>query len=370
MLVLYYQAIKAVPKTEEELLSKMLLELEASLDPGFNVLNWNSLGISDFNHQCHKAINEFNTRVGQVLKNKRDIEALVASISNATLVPEGEASEVPTLQERFATTTRSVPAQIHSLYQVCRGRGDHADKKMHSSVNDACICSLQDTLVQEFYDSIETHRVTTVEALVKMYRTIPQLLGKMEEVVAGTNSGRSPTLVPYYHFWELCIFNALNTMVLQGMETLSSVMQRRSPDKKKAASTTEVSSYNSKIPPALFRVRLSLSNPEILVSPTLQDMSKMLSKLWRNMVESTKMFVRWMHGTCVETPEQHVGGEDEEPFIYSFYNDVQMNPVIIKSILSLDNPIRKAISSVKQYAPDILAECCLFATCGLLHMAH
>jgi hypothetical protein len=204
--------------------------------------------------------------------------------------------------------------------------------------------------VQEFYDAIERHRGATVEALVKKYRTIPQLLGKMEEVVAGSNTGRTPKLAAYYHHWEMCVFNALNTLVLNGMDALLAMMQARSRERKDLAAMVRVGAGADRALPALFKVRLSLSNPEILVSPTLQDMSKMLSKLWRNMVESTKMFVRWMHGTCVETPEQHVGGEDDEPFVYSFYNDVQMNPVIIKAILSLDNPIRKAVSSVKQCA--------------------
>ena len=161
--------------------------------------------------------------------------------------------------------------------------------------------------------------------------------------MAGTNTGRSPRLAEYYHFWELSVYNALTTMVLNGMEKLRSMMQQRSKDKQDGSDPEAQA-------PALFKVRLSLSNPEILVSPTLQDMSKMLSKLWRNMVDSTKMFVRWMHGTCVETPEQRVGGEDEEPFVYSFYNDVQMSPIIIKCILSLDSPIRKAVNSVKQCA--------------------
>jgi dynein heavy chain len=195
--------------------------------------------------------------------------------------------------------------------------------------------------LQEFYDSVETNRVAVIEMLVKKYRTIPQLLGKMEEVVAGTNTGKSPKLEPYYRFWEMTIFNALNMMVLSGMSTLLVMMQERTVAK-------EAEAEGIKGPSALFRVTLSLSNPEILIEPTLHDVSKMLSKLWRNMVESTKLFVRWMHGTCMETPEQKVGSEDDEPFVYSFYNDVQMNPLVIKAILSLDNPIRKAVSNVKQ----------------------
>lgn len=84
------------------------------------------------------------------------------------------------------------------------------------------------------------------------------------------------------------------------------------------------------------------------MSPTIADIAKILSKLWRNMVESTKLFIRWMDGTCIETPDQKVASEDEEVFSFNFYNDVQRNPLIIKAILSLDNPIRKAINSVKQ----------------------
>jgi hypothetical protein len=34
-----------------------------------------------------------------------------------------------------------------------------------------------------------------------------------EQVVAGTNTGKSPQLASYYAFWERAIFNALNAMV-------------------------------------------------------------------------------------------------------------------------------------------------------------
>lgn len=100
MLALYYRALAGVPPTEQELLAPMCAELEASLEPGLTVLNWNSLGISDFAQQCHKAVNEFNTRVAQVLKNKHEIEVLVAGMSQANLMPTAETAQVPTLQAR------------------------------------------------------------------------------------------------------------------------------------------------------------------------------------------------------------------------------------------------------------------------------
>ena len=47
-----------------------------------------------------------------------------------------------------------------------------------------------------------------------------------------------------------------------------------------------------------------LATPEVIVSPPLADINKFLSKMVKSLVESTRAFVRWMHGTCIETPPQ------------------------------------------------------------------
>ena len=41
-----------------------------------------------------------------------------------------------------------------------------------------------------------------------------------------------------------------------------------------------------------------------LLLPRLVQVNKTLIRLVRSLVESTKSFMRWMDGTCVETPEQ------------------------------------------------------------------
>lgn len=62
----------------------------------------------------------------------------------------------------------------------------------------------------------------------------------------------------------------------------------------------------------LFQVVSSLSAPEVVISPSFNDINRIISKIQKIIVESTQPFVRWMNGTCVETPPQMVG-EDEEP---------------------------------------------------------
>jgi dynein heavy chain, axonemal len=117
------------------------------------------------------------------------------------------------------------------------------------------------SIMQEFYDSIEKHRFDVIENLVKKYRTIPQLLGKMEEVVAGSNSGKSTHMASYYQYWERCLYDALNTMILTGMTQLSHMMQSRS--RRTCNDSTNSMNVDKKLP--LFKVLHSHSHTSVRV---------------------------------------------------------------------------------------------------------
>jgi hypothetical protein len=49
---------------------------------------------------------------------------------------------------------------------------------------------------------------------------VPKYPLQLEELVAGTNNGRSPQLAGYYSFWEQAVFNALAVMLLRGLDRL------------------------------------------------------------------------------------------------------------------------------------------------------
>ncbi|KXZ49756.1 DHC2 protein [Gonium pectorale] len=289
MLAKYYESIDQLTPVERELMERKLEELEGCLQPGFTILNWNSLGISEFIGTCDKAIATFQQLVKQVQKNSGIIEQVVYAIAGAQLVKEPEEG-----------------AEVMDL--------------------------------QEFYEYIERHRLAALESLVKKYRTISPLLGKIEEVVAGTNSGKSPALAGYYAFWERAIFNALNTMVLSAMTKLQTMVDERSKH------------YDGPRRSPLFKVTVSLQTVDVVVQPPMAEVNKALGRLVRSLVESTKAFVRWMDGTCIETPEQRGATDDDEPIVFTFYWDVAANPQVIKTMLQLNQSIQKAITSVNKYA--------------------
>lgn len=98
----------------------------------------------------------------------------------------------------------------------------------------------------------------------------------------------------------------------------------------------------------LFQITMSLNNPEVVVQPSANDVKKVLGRLARNLVECSKPFVRWMDGTCLETPEIPAAAEDEEPFLHSFFWDVSQNPQIVKAMLTLTHSIQKVIFSINR----------------------
>jgi hypothetical protein len=67
----------------------------------------------------------------------------------------------------------------------------------------------------------------------------------------------------------------------------------------------------------LCRVSVMINGKDVVMNPPVNDIYKYLTKLGKNIVESSKLFVRWMHGSCLECAPQFIS-EDEEPFIFSF----------------------------------------------------
>lgn len=219
---------------------------------------------------CNKSINAFQQVVKQVQKNSGIIEQVVYAIAGAQIITEPSGADVPDLTE--------------------------------------------------FYEQLERQRHDAVDRLVKKYRTIGPLLGKIEEVVAGTNTGKSPQLQTYYSYWERAIFNALNQMVLNAMQTFQAMIDSR----RKGVQPAD----KAKRKAPLFKITFSLQNVEIVIQPPVNEVNKALGRLVRSLVESSKSFVRWMDATCIETPEQKGASEDDEPIVFTFYWDVAANPQV------------------------------------------
>ena len=292
MLASYNAVLASLSPVETELLRDRIAELGQDLSRGFNLLNWNSLSIPEFTDSCLRAINNFQTIVKQIQKNASTIKGVVDAIASCQLlkIPKIEqASEVPEMTE--------------------------------------------------LHDELEKRRVTVVEELKRQYTQIGPLLVKVEEMVVNTNTGRSPRMAAYYAHWEQQIFNALTKMVISSLTTWLHLV---------APKTLETGHTDGgKRTFSLFKVNAMLSAPEVHVSPPLPEINKVLAKIVRSAVESTRVFVRWMHGTCMETPPQKVS-EDEDLYVFSFHSDITSNGEVKNLVAVITRTITKTFGRVNK----------------------
>ncbi|CAH3028713.1 unnamed protein product, partial [Porites evermanni] len=180
---------------------------------------------------------------------------------------------------------------------------------------------------KEFFEYLEKARALELDNLSRKYRAIGPLLTKMEGLVVHTNTGRSTKLQPYYAYWENAVYESLTKMVTKNLQQFNQQLHARQP---------------------LFMIETVLSAPEIVLSPPANEIYKLIMQSVRDMVEGTRMFVRWMNGTCIETPPQHAEGEDE-PVVFSFFTDISANPAIIDLVTALSKSVQNTLGMLNKY---------------------
>uniref|UniRef100_A0A8C6RAH3 Dynein, axonemal, heavy chain 10 n=1 Tax=Nannospalax galili TaxID=1026970 RepID=A0A8C6RAH3_NANGA len=180
--------------------------------------------------------------------------------------------------------------------------------------------------VKEFFEHIERERTKDVDHMVQWYMAIGPLLTKVEGLVVHTNTGKAPKLASYYEYWEGRIYDILGKLILKNLQAFNSLILGHVP---------------------LFQTETSLTAPEIILHPNVNEIDKMCVHCTRNCVEITKHFVRWMNGSCIECPPQK--GEEEEIVIISFYNDISLNPQIMDQAVMIPQNIHRLLVNLMKY---------------------
>ncbi|XP_062273833.1 dynein axonemal heavy chain 10 [Scomber scombrus] len=181
--------------------------------------------------------------------------------------------------------------------------------------------------VKEFCERIERERAKAVNVLSRKYADIGPVITKTENLIMETSSGRASCMADYYLYWERKVLDSLTKMVLRSIQTFNMALMGNAP---------------------FFQVDAILSAPKIVLQPQSNEIYWLIMQCIRDCVESTKQFVRWMRGTCIECPPQHVGGE-EELVIFSFFSDVYQHPHINESAMTVSQNIQRLLLSVDRY---------------------
>ncbi|XP_009082982.1 PREDICTED: dynein heavy chain 10, axonemal, partial [Acanthisitta chloris] len=179
---------------------------------------------------------------------------------------------------------------------------------------------------KEFFDYVKCERAKDVEHMVGKFSAISQLLIEVEEQVANTNSGKSPKLASYYAHWENKIYQVLTQLIVKNLQAFNAALLANVP---------------------LFQIEALLSVPDIIMQPDASEIDKMTVQCIQDCVEVTKHFVRWMHGTCIKCPPQHI--KKDEVSTFSFYSDVFQNPLIADQAVLITQNVHTVLASLSKH---------------------
>ncbi|XP_043489632.1 dynein axonemal heavy chain 10 [Polistes fuscatus] len=274
----YNVIIDKLDKSDIQLLKNTLFSIEKHIQPGFIRFNWNSLSIIDYTKLCEKLLKNLKSIVEQINQLKKELDERIESeIQNYNLVSlNSNASESNNVDESLLS---------------CK----------------------------TFFVKIETHRTELICAMLKAYQSASPMLLKIESLVEGTSTGRSPTMRLFYEKYEKNIFAAFITCMANNMEFLNKILS------------------DNKV---TFQVDAVLVASEVILRPSPNEINNIILHNVQDLLERLKTFPRWMNGTCIECKPQ-AKDSSEDLFTISFFEDVMSIQVINDLIIAIQDTAYK-----------------------------
>ena len=286
---------------ERRLLDSKLRQLQGRLEMGFSILNWNSLGIDQFVKDTREDIKKFGSTVDEIRKKTKDIQKEVERIAMTDLIGD--------------------PAPQGGELLDLVGFVDALERRRNTIVED---------LRSKYDESVPAYLQQIAEQILPKEEQQVLAAGAANPEDLGRKLRKHPLLKPYFYHWERMVFAALTTMVLRAMDSLKEL-------------------FGSKGARPLFRVDLSLAKPDILVNPTVGEVEKILQKVINLPSQCTKAFRRWEDGSCNPCRNVYPNGPENDPFVYTFYDQMERHPDVIHKMLNLARSVKKTVGQISRY---------------------
>ena len=219
------------------------------------------------------------------------------------------------------------------------------------------------TRIDDLCRKIEDYRSETTDKMLVEYDAIVPLLGKIESGVVQSETKSHPVLKELYTFVELQIYNALVTAIVNGCNSLQSILQLQKPveyfknvivndpDKCKPlvhskglhglqATKPHHSHHHhgqdvfqivyhehieTECKPLIQISFVMNSPPEIAIVPRIPDIHKSFSTLLKSIISTAYSFARWQKHSCILSGAVEIDVEDETK-LYSFHDDIKDDP--------------------------------------------
>lgn len=178
-----------------------------------------------------------------------------------------------------------------------------------------------------FFSEIDIRRTESVRQMMKLYGDLGPVLMKLEGLVLQTSSGCAPVMAHSYQFWESKTFSTFVKFVLRNLMDFERFLVGNT---------------------ACFQVETLLVVPDVSMRPTTLEVYNIIIHSIKDFLERLKSFPRWMHGTCLECPQQRLPDSDKT-HQFSMFEDLVQVQQINDMLLKLQDTIRRLTDEVQKY---------------------
>ena len=162
---------------------------------------------------------------------------------------------------------------------------------------------------QTYFLDIESSRREVICTMLKAYKSASPMLIKLESLVEGTSTGNSSGMQLFYERYEHKIFTALISCLVRNLEYFNSLL------------------IGNK---AVFQIDAILVVSEVVLRPGPSEILTIITQNVKNLMETLKVFPRWMAETCYEC-KPIKQAKSEEFVTFSFYEDVMSLQVTLEN---------------------------------------
>ena len=218
--------------------------------------------------------------------------------------------------EKMIDKFESLVNQVHDIARDISGRIDLIAMSDYFVYTDTAVPD-----IKTYFEVVEANRARDIELLARKYRAMGPLLTKLEGLVVSTNTGRAERMANYYKHWEKRVYEAVVTAIVDNLTNFNNALKRDQP---------------------LFRIEAALTGSDIVLRPAITEIQKLVLQSLRDAIEGTRSFVRWMDGTCIETPPQN-NPDSDEPYIFTFHSDILPLPSVTEVCLQIMDNLQKML---------------------------
>ncbi|XP_072767433.1 LOW QUALITY PROTEIN: dynein axonemal heavy chain 10-like [Anoplolepis gracilipes] len=278
----YNNILETLDKADVQLLKQTLQDVEKHIQPGVTRFNWNSLSISDYAAACNRILKNLNSIINQVEQIKKELDNRINS--------ELQSYHLFSRKKEIAESEILLPCKTYFM-------------------------------------EIKNRRSELVSLMLKAYQSISPMLIKLESLVLGTATGKSPAMQLLYEKYEKKIFAAFIMCMVRNMEVLNKMLNSTKP---------------------IFQVDAILMASEVILRPAPGEIYNIICQDVRDLLESLKGFSRWMNGTCLECKPQRTEFS-EDLVLFSFFEDVMSVRIVNEFIRVVQDTAHKISMECWQY---------------------